>query len=74
MRLERDFLRRGASASGVVLGPKMHFLFLHRCIRGFGLLRLVRALVFGYFFGFSNWLWFLVSFLGWVFLGFVFGF
>jgi hypothetical protein len=74
MRLKGDFLRRGANAGGVVLGPKMRFLFFQRCIRGFGFLRLVLALVFGYFFGFSVWLWFLVSFLGWVFLDFVFGF
>jgi hypothetical protein len=78
MRLERDLLRRGVIASRVVLGPKMHFPFLQRCIRGFVFFKagggLLWVLVLGFFLGFTVWLWLLVGFLGWVFLGFDFGF
>jgi hypothetical protein len=75
MRLKRDLGRR-VIASEVVLGPKMHFPFLQRCIRGFVSFRagggLLWVVVLGFFLWFTVWLWLLVGFLGWVFLGFDF--
>ena len=53
-----------------MLGPKMHFPFLQRCIRGFVFFRAGG--------GFLSWVYYLVvvisRVLGWVFLGFDFGF
>jgi hypothetical protein len=74
---ERPSLERCHCQQGL-LGPKMHFPFLQWCIKGFVSFRagggLLWVVVLGFFLWFTVWLWLLVGFLGWVFLGFDFGF
>ena len=58
MTLERDLLQRGVIVK-VVLGQKMHFPFLQKCIRGFVLVRvgggLLWVVVLGFFIWFTVW-------------------